>query len=138
MLTLHMFLAIDRLRRDAPEHDRLIRRLQEVFFEHLDAALREMGVGDLSVGRKIRGLAEAFYGRIAAYERAIAAEDGSLAAALARNVIGSEDPRKGAPLAAYVIAARDALIGRPIVELDAAFRNLGGEIALLRGEAPNE
>lgn len=138
MLALHMFLAIDRLRRDAPDHDRLIRRLQEVFFEHLDAALREMGVGDLSVGRKIRGLAEAFYGRICAYERAIAAEDGSLAAALARNVIGSEDPKKAAPLAAYVMAARGALFRRPIVELDAAFRDLGGDTALLHGEAPDE
>ncbi len=138
MLTLHMFLAIDRLRRDASDHDRLIRRLQEVFFEHLDAALREMGVGDLSVGRKIRGLAEAFYGRISAYERAIAAEDGTLAAALARNVIGSEDPKKGAPLAVYMITARGALARRPIVELDAALRDLGGETALLRGGAPDE
>jgi len=136
MLALHMFLAIHRLRRDAPEHGQLIRRLQEVFFEHLDSALREMGVGDLSGGRKIRGLAEAFYGRLSAYEGAIAADDGSLALALARNVLGSDKPQSAAPLAAYAMAARGALMGKPAAALDAAFRDLGGETAALLGEAP--
>lgn len=124
MLALHMFLAIDRLRRDAPDQDRLIRRIQEIFFESLDSALREMGVGDLSVGRKVRGLAEAFYGRFSAYERTIGDDSGALEAALARNVIGSEDASAGRALAFYARAARKELEQAPSGDLASAFARL--------------
>src|SRR5437667_448244 len=43
--------------------------------------LREMGVGDLSVPRKMQGFAEAFYGRVEAYDRAFAGAGDELAAA---------------------------------------------------------
>jgi len=122
LLTVHMGLVISRLRRDAPDADRLVRLLQEVFFERLDAALREMGVGDLSVGRKIRALAEGFYGRYSAYESAPDGE--TLSAALARNVFASADAGKAAPVAAYVIAARSRL---EAASLDA----LSGEVEKL-------
>lgn len=125
MIALHMFLAVDRLLRDAPADDLLAQRLQEVFFERLDGALREMGVGDLSVGRKIRGLAEAFYGRYAAYRDALAAGDGALGAAIARNVLGLADATKGALLADYAMAARGVLDIAPVDELAAAFAALG-------------
>lgn len=124
MLALHMFLAIERLRRDAPQTDRLVRLLQEVFFERLDSALREMGVGDLSVGRKIRGLAEAFYGRLAAYERGFAGGAGELEAAIARNVLGTGDAGKAASLATYMRAAREALQSAPIENLGEAIKGL--------------
>ncbi len=129
MLALHMFLVIDRLRREAPETDRLVRLLQEVFFERLDAALREMGVGDLSVGRKIRALAEAFYGRYSAYERSVAGDiadgAGALEEAIARNVLGTDDASRAKPLADYARAAREKLIAAPIDALEAAIADLG-------------
>jgi cytochrome b pre-mRNA-processing protein 3 len=125
MIALHMFLAVDRLRRDAPANDPLVQRLQEVFFERLDGALREMGVGDLSVGRKVRGLAEAFYGRYAAYRDALTAGNGALGASIARNVLGLDDARKGAPLADYAMAARGVLSAAPVDKLSAAFTGLG-------------
>lgn len=124
MLALHMFLAIDRLRREAPQTDRLVRLLQEVFFERLDSALREMGVGDLSVGRKIRGLAEALYGRISAYDRSFEIEAGALEAAIARNVLATEDAERAAPLADYMRAARAKLADAPIDALDTAIADL--------------
>lgn len=125
MLALHMFLAIDRLKRDAPATDRVIRRLQEAFFERLDSALREMGVGDLSVGRKIRGLAEAFYGRLLAYEKALREEDGdALAAAIARNVHGREDAKGAAAIADYVRAARADLRETAIDGMEGAIGRL--------------
>src|SRR3990167_5072169 len=123
-LALHMFLAVDRLRRETPQTDRLVRRLQEVFFERLDSALREMGVGDLSVGRKIRGLAEAFYGRYAAYEAGFRDAGAALDAAIARNLLGSDDAALAKPLADYVRAARSNLAEAPIDALDAAFEGL--------------
>ncbi len=124
VLALHMFLAIDRLKKDGPASDRPIRLLQEIFFKSLDSALREMGVGDLSVGRKIRALAEAFYGRVAAYERALAADRPTLCAALARNILGSDDHARAAALADYVVAARDALAAIPTEELPRKFGDL--------------
>lgn len=129
MLALHMFLVIDRLRREAPGTDRLVRLLQEVFFERLDSALREMGVGDLSVGRKVRALAEDFYGRYSAYERGAGGEAvdeaGALEDAIARNVLGTDDAARARLLADYVRAAREKLIGVPIDALEAAVRDLG-------------
>lgn len=125
VLTLHLFFAIDRLRRDSPQPDRLIRLLQEVFFERLDSALREMGVGDLSVGRKVRTLAEAFYGRCAAYEKAAGDSHEALAAALARNIIGADDAKAGDALAEYFRAARDELEKTPSDDLAPAFARLG-------------
>ncbi len=136
LLVVHMFLAIDRLRREAPETDRLVRLLQEVFFERLDSALREMGVGDLSVGRRVRALAEAFYGRYSAYEAAARDENGALAAALARNVLASDDAELAKSLASYVRAARSELAAVPVEALDAAFVSLAAisRSHILRGE----
>lgn len=129
LLAVHMFLVIERLRREAPETDRLVRLLQEVFFERLDFALREMGVGDLSVGRKIRALAEAFYGRYSAYETGVRDDGGALDAALARNVFGSDDLDQAKLLAAYVRAARTELDASPI---DALHTTVEGLAALSR------
>lgn len=119
VLGLHVFLVLRRLRRDAPASDRLSAALQEVFFRRLDDALREIGVGDLSIGRKIRGLAEAFYGRAGAYDRAFAEGPDAVVAALARNVFESADASRARFLAEYAMkadqcleaAAPDALLG---------------------------
>jgi cytochrome b pre-mRNA-processing protein 3 len=129
ILALHVFLAIRRLKRDAPASDRLSKALQEAFFRRLDHALRELGVGDLSIGRKIRGLAEAFYGRASAYERAIGEGDAALAAALARNVHESADAARGRLLADYVMKADLQLAGRPGDDLAGAI----AELAALSG-----
>jgi cytochrome b pre-mRNA-processing protein 3 len=139
MIALHMFLAVERLRRDAPANDRLVQRLQEVFFEHLDGALREMGVGDLSVGRKIRGLAEAFYGRYAAYRDALFAGNSALSAAIARNVLGLADTSKGAPLADYAVSARGVLGAAAVDNLPTAIAALGSlSRSKFRGEGDEQ
>jgi cytochrome b pre-mRNA-processing protein 3 len=62
------------------------------FFQHMfadfDAAMREKGVGDLKVGKEVRKLASAFYGRCAAYTPAFEAADADLLlAALGRNFV---------------------------------------------------
>ena len=72
MITLHMFLVLDRLKGE----DRAFRQeLVDEFFRDMDRSLRELGVGDLSVGKKVRKMAEVFYGRLAAYDRALAGSD---------------------------------------------------------------
>jgi cytochrome b pre-mRNA-processing protein 3 len=117
MLALHLFLAIERLRQEGEAAARLTRLVQEIFFESLDSALREMGVGDLSVGRKIRSLAEAFYGRYAVYSRAVAAEGDELAGAVARNILATDNPAAGRKLALYAREAAARLAVAPIDEL---------------------
>jgi cytochrome b pre-mRNA-processing protein 3 len=90
LIVLHLVLLLRRVTRN----DRLSRDLgQELFDEFcrdLDANLREMGVGDLAVPKRMRGFAEAFYGRQAAYLGALAAPDPrDFAKALARNIFQS-------------------------------------------------
>jgi cytochrome b pre-mRNA-processing protein 3 len=58
-------------------------------FADFDRALREIGTGDLSVGKQVKRMARAFYGRIGAYEEGLAGDDQALGAALARNVFGT-------------------------------------------------
>lgn len=112
MLALHTYLVLDRLK---GEESRFRQDLVDEFFSDMDRSLRELGVGDVSVGKKVRKMAEVFYGRVTAYDAALAGEDGALAAALARNVFPDDPDASGAaPLAAYVkeqrghLAAQDA------------------------------
>ena len=68
LISLHAFLYLQRLKRERPGSAALGQRFFDVMFLDFDRALREMGTGDLSVSREIKRMAEAFYGRIAAYE----------------------------------------------------------------------
>jgi cytochrome b pre-mRNA-processing protein 3 len=90
MIALHAFLLLHRLKRDNPEAAPLSQAVYDVFFGDMDQCLREMGAGDLGVGRRVKRMAEGFAGRIAAYEEGMAsADDGLLAEALRRNLFGT-------------------------------------------------
>jgi cytochrome b pre-mRNA-processing protein 3 len=106
MVVLHTVLVLRRL--DAKEAQALF----DLFCRDMDDNLREIGVGDLGVPRQMRRIGEAFYGRRAAYEAALAAPDAeALVAALARNVYGADRPLRAGPrrLADYVTALVRAL-----------------------------
>ncbi len=113
MIALHTYLVLHRLKGLEPDFRQA---LVDAFFSDMDRSLREMGVGDISVGKKVRKMAEVFYGRIAAYDAALAGEGNALAAALARNVFPDEP--KGAEsdgarqLAAYVLEQCRHLAGQ--------------------------
>ncbi len=115
MITLHTYLVLERLKGEEPEFRQAV---VDEFFRDMDRSLREMGVGDLSVGKKVRKMAESFYGRIAAYDAALAAPGDGLAAALARNVFPDEE---GGPdiagvrrLAEFVLTQRARLAAQPV------------------------
>jgi cytochrome b pre-mRNA-processing protein 3 len=92
MIVLHLALVIRRLRASGPAAQEPIQNLFDHFCRDMDHNLREMGVGDLTVPRKMRKFGEAFYGRAGAYDRALDAVDlASLAAALNRNVFDRPD-----------------------------------------------
>ena len=112
LVSLHVALLIRRLRRDAEaDGPKLAQAVFDAMFADMDVNLREMGVGDLVVGKRVKRMWEAFHGRAAAYEAAIDAGDlVALEAALARNIWRGEAMPEGAAarLAAYAqgIAAR--------------------------------
>ncbi len=109
LIVLHLVLLIDRLGRGADVGRGIGQRLFDVFCRDLDDNLREMGVGDLAVPKRMRGFGEAFYGRQAAYLAAFAAADErELEKALRRNIFADADADNGGAtrLAQYVRAAR--------------------------------
>jgi cytochrome b pre-mRNA-processing protein 3 len=69
----------------------LAREVAERIFDDLDASLREMGAGDLGVGKRVKKMGEAFYGRVAAYDAGLAAGR-ELEGALRRNLYGTVQP----------------------------------------------
>lgn len=84
-LTLFASLALMRLRSD-PAAEPLAQHFTDILFRSIDSGLREAGVGDLTVPKKIRALASGFYGRLEAYSEAVQSKDGpALAAAIERN-----------------------------------------------------
>jgi cytochrome b pre-mRNA-processing protein 3 len=111
MIILHVVLLLGRLEGEPEPLRRLGQHVFDAFCRDMDASLREMGVGDLAVPRQMRGIGGAFYDRQAAYRAALAAaDDRSLAAALARNVFRDRSEPDGARrLAAYVRLAARAL-----------------------------
>ena len=107
MIVLHAVVLLSRLEAEGGPAQRLGQAVFDHFCSDMDANLREMGVGDLGVPRKMKAIAEAFYGRKRAYEAAVAAPGREeLAAALARNVDGTAAGGSGAErLADYLRAA---------------------------------
>jgi cytochrome b pre-mRNA-processing protein 3 len=112
MVGLHAFLLIDRLRHAPPPGPDLAQSVFDAMFSDMDHTLREMGVGDLTVGKRVREMWEAFHGRAAAYETALGDDgDGALAAALARNVWRAAPPPPGAADAmARMVRAQQAFL----------------------------
>src|SRR6187399_2406964 len=70
--SLHVYLLLERLKDQGPQAADTAQALFDTYLSALDHSLREMGVGDLSVGKRMRKLGEAFYGRIKGYETALA------------------------------------------------------------------
>lgn len=105
MIAMHAWLVMRRLKDGGDGATRLSQSLFDVFFNDMDRSLREMGAGDLGVGRRVKTMAKAFYGRLAAYDEALAG-DGSaeaLTEALRRNLFRG-DASGTAPAALAAIA----------------------------------
>jgi cytochrome b pre-mRNA-processing protein 3 len=102
-LALHSFLVLHRLKREGDDSRALAQQFFDVMFADLDRNLREIGIGDLAVGKRIKLLAENFYGRIKSYEDGLTAENGALESALARNLLIETATAKSAPLTSPVL-----------------------------------
>jgi cytochrome b pre-mRNA-processing protein 3 len=118
MLILHLSLAFDRLAAGDPAMRALGQGVFDLFCQDMDDQMREMGVGDLAVPKRMRRVGDAFYGRQAAYRDAIA-DTSRLAAALVRNVYDGTQNGRERDLAAYVRAAAACLARQTATELSA-------------------
>lgn len=106
LVALHAWLVLARLKQQG--EDGAAQALTDALFVSFDEALREQGVSDMGMGRRMKAMANAFYGRCAAYSAAKDAAE--LAEALARNVWrGAGVDAHARALALYVESARAAL-----------------------------
>ncbi|QDW38442.1 ubiquinol-cytochrome C chaperone [Bradyrhizobium sp. KBS0727] len=108
LLLLHLWLVLRRLK-SASGGAALSQALFDHFCNDMDDNLREMGVGDLTVPKKMQAFGEAFYGRTAAYDLALTGGREALAQALCKNILNGEHIEKAGRLAAYAEAAMAAL-----------------------------
>jgi cytochrome b pre-mRNA-processing protein 3 len=108
MVVLHIWMVLRRLKPVAGGQE-LSQALFDRFCDDMDGNLREMGVGDLTVPKRMQAFGEAFYGRSAAYDLALAAGEEPLAQALCRNILNGNEIEKARRLTVYVQAAITAL-----------------------------
>ena len=108
LLLMHLWLVLRRLK-SVEAGTGLSQALFDHFCEDMDDNLREMGVGDLAVPKRMRAFGEAFYGRSAAYDMALTESREAFAQALCKNVFNGEKIEKARELAAYAEAVMAAL-----------------------------
>jgi len=107
LLVLHLVLVLRRLSRAGDRGREFGQQLFDAFCRDLDGNLREMGVGDLTVPKRMRRFGEAFYGRQATYLAALGAQNpADFENALSRNILQAEgSDARAACLARYARAA---------------------------------
>ena len=122
LLVLHVFLALDRLQQDGTEGAALGQELVDAFVSDMDTTMRELGVGDISVAKKVRHAAAVFRERLQDYGKALAQPDsGPLETALAEAVFPGDtpSPETAAHLAGYTRAAALGLRRQALSDLSA-------------------
>jgi cytochrome b pre-mRNA-processing protein 3 len=122
MLVVHVVLVMRRLRGEGADGRSLAQSLFDVFFTDMDRNLREMGVSDMGVPKRVRGMAEAFYGRAGVYDAALdAAGAEGLNAALERNLFAGAATEEALDrMSAYMLACESRLAETPGDDIVAA------------------
>ncbi|MEL6504385.1 MAG: ubiquinol-cytochrome C chaperone family protein [Pseudomonadota bacterium] len=116
MLVIHLFLIHERLKDEPVEARAISQNVFDLFIDDMDAALREAGVGDQTVPKRIAKMTQVFYGRTGAFEAALAADDAQaeLASAIERNLFADMEANgHHEGLAAYLKAQYDHLRQKP-------------------------
>lgn len=110
LLTAHVLLLIERLNGAGDRGAAVGQMLFDLYVRNLDGALREMGVGDLAVGKRMKGLGRLFYGRAVAYRQAFASDDpGALSALVGRTIFVERPDASPDALAAYLAGEKRRL-----------------------------
>lgn len=115
MISLVMILFFRRTRFSGTSGQELAQEIVDAFFQDIDHSIRELGVGDPSVPKRMKKLAGRYYGRLESYAAALdAGDEEALSAALARNIHPEVDnPPSMAALAAWAMFAERHLAAVP-------------------------
>ena len=112
LLVLHLWMVLRRMKSmEGGGAADVSQALFDRFCDDLDANLREMGIGDLAVPKRMQAFGEAFYGRALAYDLALAAGAEPLAQALCKNILNGKEIENARRLASYVETAIAYLAG---------------------------
>jgi cytochrome b pre-mRNA-processing protein 3 len=116
LFSLHVIFLIERLKGQGEPAAETSQAVFDSYVKGLDDAFREIGVADTSVGKKMKKLAGAFYGRLKAYDEAVASLPDTAAVDdfLARTAFEARGEGDVAALSAYVVATRAALADQPL------------------------
>ena len=116
---IHLVLVVHRLKGEGAQAAAVSQAAFDAFLRGLDDGLREMGVGDLSVGKKMRKLGEVIYGRMKAYDDGLATDQplAVLTALLERTLFADVAASGAAAVAAYVVEAAADLRRQPTAAL---------------------
>lgn len=118
MIVLHMFLLLERLREATPDDTRVSRALIERFVTDMDDCMREIGVGDLTVPKKVKQAAAGLYKRADSYRRAHAIGADALTEALGEMCAElPADAIRTRELSQYVSAAIKTVNGQDIQQV---------------------
>ena len=104
LVVLHAWLVLDRLRELGMKD--VSQGVIDSLFASFDESLRDLGVGDIGIGHRMKKMADAFYGRLSVYSTANGEE--ALTRAIQRNVYrddNAHEPEANA-LAKYARAAQ--------------------------------
>jgi cytochrome b pre-mRNA-processing protein 3 len=104
MVLLHLWIVLRQLK-SSGNAEELSQALFDHFCSDMDANLREMGVGDLTVPKRMQAFGEAFYGRSAAYDLAFTKGEQPLAEALNKNIYSGQNIESAHRLAGYTAAS---------------------------------
>jgi cytochrome b pre-mRNA-processing protein 3 len=117
--SLHVLLLLHRLKGQGDQARETSQAAFDAFVQALDDALREMGVGDVAVPKRMKRLAGAFYGRVKAYDEALSLlpDTAPLQALVGRTILLDVEGGDAAALAAYAAEARRTLAAIPTQSL---------------------
>lgn len=121
MITAMLILYFRRTRSSGRSGQEIAQEIIDAFFEDMDHSIRELGVGDVSVPKRMKKFAGMFYGRLESYARAMDAGDlPALAEALSRNM--HPDASGAAPdmtgLASYLMQVEAAFTASPEADVE--------------------
>jgi cytochrome b pre-mRNA-processing protein 3 len=122
LVVLHMCIIIGALKGLEGKGEKLSQDLFDVAFKDFDHAIREMGIGDLSVARHMKRMMEGFHGRYFAYEQALGHKNdrlNALSSALTKNLYGTVAPPETKVLetmSEYIISSVEGIDAKAVFE----------------------
>ena len=120
VIAVHMYLVLDRIRQQGTDGDEVARALLETFMTDMDDNMREIGIGDVGVPRRVKKAAAALHEQVEAYTSAMAAsDDTALKLALTTYIMLGDGRHDVSGLAHYVRSVAASLIPQSWSEIGA-------------------